>query len=247
MRWGSGRDGEDLVPDRGELGTVPGRVDVRHDIAAVCGPDLIQIALTGDVQFGAVCRQTGAEPCGCPGGEGASCGGSAHQNGGGLVVPDKVFQHSGIRFDPEVSQFGLIVHKNFIGAVLQQHFRFAGNVCPDQQTEDRFADFCRQFLCFADEFQRHGVDAAILHFRNDCNTPPLAFIHGRFDFIFHELKHAIAFFDAETAHFACGTDGKLSLRDFNGAEGAEFRQFFLLSRSFVLMDSDLCHTLPQLL
>ena len=91
------------------------------------------------------------------------------------------------------------------------------------------------------------MDAAILHFRNDSNTPPLAFIHGRFDFIFHELKHAIAFFDAETAHFAGGTDGKLSLRDFNGAEGAEFRQRLLFPGSLILMNSDLCHTLPQLL
>ena len=222
------------------------RVDVRHDVSAVGGADLIEIGVFGDVETGAVGSQSGAEAGRRARRQRTSRGCSSDQNRGGTHFPDEIFQNSGIGFDAEILKFRLVIDENFVCAVFENHFRLVPDSIADHEAVDRIVHFRGKLAHLPDQFEGDRMNGAFRDLRHHGDSAPFFFLdHGQI--FFDIFKDVARFFDADAAHAASGVDGKSVIDQFNGFERAERGKTGFVLR-FFLMNFNIRHGgLPQLL
>ncbi len=162
-----------------------------------------------------------------PGSQLPAHGCGTHQNRTGLIAVDEILERRCIGFDRKPGQFRLIVHDHLVSPVMQQLMRLPVNVVPQKQGIHGLVDHFGHFPGLADELICHRVNVAVHMVDIHGDSLPRRFVHRwllyRIFPEFHGPLRSLA--DTQTAHFAGGADGKISLAvQFHGAEGTQIHK-----------------------
>ena len=214
--------GTDLIPDRTELGPVPGRHNLRHDVAAKGRADLNQVRILLHLQHGAVSRKAGPEPGRCPGRQGAPGIGGSHQHGGRFYLPDKILKHIGIGKHVKISQARMVIKEYPVRAVSQKRFRLFFHPASHYKDVNRMSNLFCQLPCLSQKFQCNRVDGLPVMLRINSNPPPFLFIHGCGRLFLHPPHNALrSLLYTQAAHPAGSRNGQAFPLPCNCTKGTE--------------------------